>query len=196
MIKGKAYKLPARLGEGLKTIAEITDDNLKIYGGEDGVTSMLKMGNLNSYTEHLYNALLTSVKIVTGTTMDDMLIRNRKHSIIKIRSAAIYILYKHTLLSKIEISRRFKLDHSTISHHLDIMSDKDLHIYNRKASQMLMIIEQEFLKNAVNGGYTLETLSKEIDNKINKLQIIKRYVNSGEYTLLEVVDKFSEFMNE
>lgn len=194
-MKGKAYKLPARLGEGLKSISEVFDDNLKLYGGEEGVQSMLKLGTLKSFTEYLFDALIVSVKVSTGLTKEELFIRNRRQSIIRIRSAAIFILHKHTLLSISEISRRFKLDHSTIIHHLDITSDKDLHIYNKKASFTLNIIEKEFLKNAQTGGYSLDTLSKEIDEKINKLKIIKKYVDSGEYTLIEVVDKFSEFMN-
>lgn len=189
------YKLPARLGEGLKNTVEVFDDNLKLYGGEEGVESMLKLGTLKSFTEYLFDALMVSVRISTGLTNDDLMVRNRKHSVIRIRSAAIYMLHKYTLLSISEIARRFKLDHSTILHHIDITADKDLHVYNKKASYILGIVEKEFLKNASTGGYTLDTLSKEIDEKINKLKIIKKYVDSGEYTLIEVVDKFSEFMN-
>lgn len=194
-MKAKMYNLPARLGEGLKNTVEVFDDNLKLYGGEEGVTSMLKLGTLNSFTEHLFDALMVSIRIATGITKDDLLVRNRKHSMIRVRSAAILMLHKYTLLSVSEIARRFKLDHSTILHHLDITADKDLHIYNKKASYIVDIIEKEFLKNASTGGYTLDTLSKEIDDRINKLKIIKRYVDSGEYTLIEVVDKFSEFIN-
>lgn len=194
-MKTKMYNLPARLGKGLKDTVEVFDDNLKLYGGEEGVTSMLKLGTLNSFTEYLFDALMVSIRIATGITKDDLLVRNRKHSMIRVRSAAILMLHKYTLLSVSEIARRFKLDHSTILHHLDITADKDLHIYNKKASYIVDIIEKEFLKNASTGGYTLDTLSKEIDDRINKLKIIKRYVDSGEYTLIEVVDKFSEFIN-
>ncbi len=194
-MKAKMYNLPARLGEGLKNTVEVFDDNLKLYGGEEGVIAMLKLGTLNSFTEYLFDALMVSVRITTGITKDDLLVRNRKHSMIRVRSAAILMLHKYTLLSVSEIARRFKLDHSTILHHLDITADKDLHIYNKKASYIVDIVEKEFLKNASTGGYTLDTLSKEIDERINKLKIIKRYVDSGEYSLIEVVDKFSEFMN-
>lgn len=194
-MKTKMYNLPARLGKGLKDTVEVFDDNLKLYGGEEGVTSMLKLGTLNSFTEYLFDALMVSIRIATGITKDDLLVRNRKHSMIRVRSAAILMLHKYTLLSVSEIARRFKLDHSTILHHLDITTDKDLHIYNKKASYIVDIVEKEFLKNASTGGYTLDTLSKEIDDRINKLKIIKRYVDSGEYTLIEVVDKFSEFIN-
>ena len=195
-MKGKAYKLPAKLGAGLKSVAEITDDNLKLYNGEEGVSAMLELGSLKSFTEHLYSALITSIKITTGITMDGLLIRNRKHSIIKVRSAAIFILHRHTLLSVSEIARRFKLNHATILHHLDITSDKDLRIYNPKAADTLDLIEKEFLKNVFNRGYTLDTLLQEVDDKINKLHIIKKYIRSGEYSLIEIVDKFSEFMNK
>lgn len=166
---------------GMRIRSHITEEAVIAAGGWDIIDTIIDYNLQYTHGDLVYKTIIDAIENQLGVKECEVLSKSRKGNIMRARSILSAIMYSYTILSIPAIGKKIGLDHSSVIHHRDLMSDELLSKFNPQLYREYVSCLEEFTaairwktESPLKIKERLKSRIKELQSIINNIERAER----------------------